>query len=127
MRPFNNEVKMSEKNNAKCDICGKEYYVCRACSEVNKFNPWRTVTDTFEHYIIFLALSEYRHNGDVEHARKMLSSCDLSGMKHFNKNIIDVISEIMDNKNSVAEHEEAPQVKIKPVARKSKKEKNIEQ
>lgn len=117
---------MSEKNNTKCDICGKEYYVCQSCSEVTKFKPWRTVTDTFDHYMVFLALSNYHHNGNVEEARKALSSCDLTDYESYNENIKSVIDEIMKDKQEAAiDNEDA--VKIKPVVRKTKRENNIEQ
>ena len=49
---------MSEKFNATCAICGKPYKICRTCQEIESFTPWRTVTDTLQHYAIFLALSE---------------------------------------------------------------------
>ena len=55
---------MSQELNATCDICGKKYHVCNSCKEVKSFTPWRTVTDTMQHYLIFLALSEYTKNKD---------------------------------------------------------------
>ena len=100
--------------------------MCQSCSEVTKFKPWRTVTDTFEHYMVFLALSNYHHNGNVEEARKALSSCDLTDYESYNENIKSVIDEIMKDKQEAAiDNEDA--VKIKPVARKTKRENNIEQ
>ena len=50
---------MSQELNATCDICGKKYHVCNSCKEIKSFTPWRTVTDTLQHYAIFLALSQY--------------------------------------------------------------------
>lgn len=117
---------MPEKNNARCDICGKEYYVCQSCSEVAKFKPWRTVADTFEHYMVFLALSNYHHNGNAEEARKALSSCNLTDYETYNDNIKLVIDKIMENKQETAS-DNKDAVKIKPVVRKIKKENNIEQ
>ncbi len=44
---------MAEKNNAVCDICGKEYYVCLSCSDAMKLHPYKSFTDTAEHFKIF--------------------------------------------------------------------------
>ena len=59
---------MSQELNATCDICGKKYHICSSCKEVKSFTPWRTVTDTMQHYLIFLALSEYTKTKDKEKA-----------------------------------------------------------
>ena len=86
---------MSEKLNAKCDICGKRYHICNTCREITSFTPWRMVTDTIEHYKIFLILSEYTQDENKSKARESLSSCDLSELDSFNDNIKNVIKEIM--------------------------------
>ena len=95
---------MSQELNATCDICGKKYHVCNSCKEVKSFTPWRTVTDTMQHYIIFLALSEYTKTKDKEKAKEELSKCDLSELDTFNENIKTAIKEIMaDGKEKVVE------------------------
>ena len=95
---------MNLENNAICDICGKPYRVCNSCKEVKSFTPWRTVTDTMQHYIIFLALSEYTKTKDKEKAKEELSKCDLSELDTFNENIKSAIKEIMaDGKEKVVE------------------------
>ena len=95
---------MNLENNAICDICGKPYRVCNSCKEVKSFTPWRTVTDTMQHYIIFLALSEYTKTKDKEKAKEELSKCDLSELDTFNENIKTAIKEIMaDGKEKVVE------------------------
>ena len=86
---------MSQELNATCDICGKKYHICSSCKEVKSFTPWRTVTDTMQHYIIFLALSEYTKTKDKEKAKEELSKCDLSELDTFNENIKTAIKEIM--------------------------------
>ena len=86
---------MSQELNATCDICGKKYHICSSCKEVKSFTPWRTVTDTMQHYIIFLALSEYTKTKDKEKAKEELSKCDLSELDTFNESIKTVIKEIM--------------------------------
>ena len=95
---------MSQELNATCDICGKKYHICSSCKEVKSFTPWRTVTDTMQHYLIFLALSEYTKTKDKEKAKEELSKCDLSELDTFNENIKTAIKEIMaDGKEKVVE------------------------
>lgn len=100
---------MSQELNATCDICGKKYHVCNSCKEIKTFTPWRTVTDTLQHYAIFLALSQYTKTKNKEKAREELSACDLSDLESFNENIKAVIKEIMEEpKNEVVD----PEIKI---------------
>ena len=95
---------MSQELNATCDICGKKYHICSSCKEVKSFTPWRTVTDTMQHYLIFLALSEYTKTKDKEKAKEELSKCDLSELDTFNENIKTVIKDIMaEGKEKIVE------------------------
>ena len=110
---------MSQELNATCDICGKKYHICSSCKEVKSFTPWRTVTDTMQHYIIFLALSEYTKTKDKEKAKEELSKCDLSELDTFNENIKTVIKEIMAEEKekiveTVSEETVEENVEIKP-------------
>ena len=110
---------MAQELNATCDICGKKYHICSSCKEVKSFTPWRTVTDTMQHYIIFLALSEYTKTKDKEKAKEELSKCDLSELDTFNENIKTVIKEIMaEGKEkiveTVSEENVKENVEIKP-------------
>ena len=108
---------MAQELNATCDICGKKYHVCNSCKEVKSFTPWRTVTDTMQHYLIFLALSEYTKTKDKERAKEELSKCDLSELDTFNENIKSAIKEIMaeeKNAETVSEETVEENVEIKP-------------
>ena len=110
---------MAQELNATCDICGKKYHICSSCKEVKSFTPWRTVTDTMQHYIIFLALSEYTKTKDKEKAKEELSKCDLSELDTFNENIKTAIKEIMaEGKEkiveTVSEENVKENVEIKP-------------
>ena len=118
---------MSQELNATCDICGKKYHICSSCKEVKSFTPWRTVTDTMQHYLIFLALSEYTKTKDKEKAKEELSKCDLSELDTFNENIKTAIKEIMaDGKEKVVETvseetvEENVEIKPQKTTRKSR-------
>ena len=108
---------MAQELNATCDICGKPYRVCNSCKEVKSFTPWRTVTDTMQHYFIFLALSEYTKTKDKEKAKEELSKYDLSELDTFNENIKSAIKEIMaeeKNVETVSEETVEKIVEIKP-------------
>lgn len=85
---------MAEELNATCDICGTRYHRCHSCSDMKTFQPWRAVTDTFNHYAIFLALSEYTKIGDKKQAKERLKDCDLTGRESFNENIKKALDEI---------------------------------
>lgn len=103
---------MAEQNNAKCSICGKPYHLCKTCSEVKSFMPWRTVTDTVGHYLIYTAIHGYTVTKDKTRAKEELQKCDLSELNTFNPEIQRVIYEILES-----------DIKEKS---KSKKAKNVE-
>lgn len=81
--------------NAHCSICGAGYHVCRSCLDQKSFKPWRTVTDSIEHYQIYMAIHGYTISKDKEKAREELQNCNLSGLENFNPEIQAVIKEIM--------------------------------
>lgn len=91
---------MSEFN-ARCDICGRQYKICRSCQDIKSFQPWRTVTDTLEHYAIYLVLTEYSKTKNKDKARKELLKCNLSNKDEFNDNIKSVIEEILKEDEKV--------------------------
>ena len=86
---------MSEKYNATCAICGQPYKICRTCQEIKSFTPWRTITDTLQHYTLFLVLSEYSRTKDKTKAKDELSKCDLSEKESFKDSVKNMIDEIM--------------------------------
>lgn len=93
---------MTENNiNAWCAICGEGYHVCRSCLEQKTFKPWRTVTDTIEHYKIYLAIHAYTKTKDKEQAKTELQNCDLTGLENFKPEIKAVIDEIMTEPKKV--------------------------
>lgn len=86
---------MEANINAHCSICGKGYHLCKACQNQKKIRPWRSVTDTAEHYKIYMAVHGYTISGNREQARRELQKCDLSGLDHFNVDIKNAIEEIL--------------------------------
>lgn len=88
---------MALENNATCSICGKPYRVCRTCEEITSFTPWKTVTDTLPHYMIYLILAEYNKDKNKAKAKKELEKCDLSGLESFDSDVKKVIETIMNS------------------------------
>lgn len=87
---------MVEKNiNAYCSICGAGYHVCNSCLEQKTIRPWRTVTDSIDHYKIYLAIHGYTLSKDKEKTKTDLQNCNLKDLETFKPEIKDVIKEIM--------------------------------
>ena len=82
--------------NAKCCICGKAYHVCNSCKEIKEFTPWRTVTDTIDHYMIYLAIHGYSVTKNKKKALEELKKCDLSDFDSFNPYIKKILNEILN-------------------------------
>ena len=99
----------------KCAICNNEYEVCNTCKNQKIFKPWRTVTDTIDHYKIYLAIHSYTISKNKELAKEELQKCNLTGLESFNSEIKSVINEIM----------ETP-VKVKVSSRKRKEYTEVE-
>lgn len=91
-----------QQNNHKCDICGKDYYYCYSCSGIESFTPWRTITDSIEHYKIFLIIKDYTNKYiDIKETKRLLSSQDLSDLETFRYEIKNVINEILSYEEAV--------------------------
>lgn len=43
-----------------CRVCGNKYKVCSSCENVRKRTPWRVITDTAQHYQVWLAVNQYQ-------------------------------------------------------------------
>lgn len=109
---------MSENLNATCSICNKKYHVCRSCSDIQSFQPWRTVCDTLPHYMIYLALAEYTKTKDKVSAKKELEKCDLSELNIFDEDVKKVIEEIMAENKANEVKSAFPQKIAKPNVKK---------
>ncbi len=93
---------MAENNiNAHCAICNKGYHICHSCSGQKALKPWRSVTDTMEHYKIYLAIHGYTISKDKESAKGELKNCDLSSLENFDPEVKSVIKKIMAENKKV--------------------------
>lgn len=87
---------METKNNVKCSICGKGYYLCKSC-EKHKPTAWKLYTDTSEHYKVFqivhgVSIGVYTK----EEAKKRLVNVDLSDMNTFKPEVKAVLEDILN-------------------------------
>lgn len=106
---------MSERINHWCIICGKGYHACDSCSEIKEFKPWRTVTDTVQHYQIYAVIKEY--NGkliDKKEAKTMLNNIgvDLKQVSAFKEDVRNVLNEILREEKTAAKS--AKKTVVKP-------------
>ena len=110
---------MENNINAFCKICGSGYHVCNSCLEQKTFSPWRTVTDTIEHYKIYIVLHSYSITGDKEKAKLELQKCDLNGLDNFRPEIKSMINEIIQEpkkaKNISKKNENGNEIKHEDV------------
>ncbi|MCI8327326.1 MAG: hypothetical protein HFI37_06080 [Lachnospiraceae bacterium] len=86
---------MKKQTLATCSICGKTYKICNSCSSLKTITPWRSITDSMEHYKIYLAIHGYTTSKDREKSKTELQHCDLSGLENFNPEIKSVIGKIL--------------------------------
>lgn len=87
---------MAEKNNAVCDICGKEYYVCLSCSDAMKLHPYKSFTDTAEHFKVFQVVRGFLTGVYTkDEAREKFKNIDLKDMDSFKPHIKDIIKNVL--------------------------------
>lgn len=78
-----------------CVLCGAGYHSCDTCSKEKHFTPWRTLTDTMEHYKIFMVLKNYNNKLiSKEEARELLADLNLSGQDSFKESAKNLLADI---------------------------------
>lgn len=93
------------KNNSICAICGKPYYTCNSCGEYKRLYPWKTFTDTSEHYKIYQIIHGYSIGVyDKAETKDKLQNVDLSDLETLIESIRSIIKEIL-NDGSVQKNE----------------------
>lgn len=93
---------MADTNiNAHCSICGIGYHLCKTCSDQKIIKPWRTVTESIEHFKIYTVIHGYTISKNKEVARSELKKCDLTGLENFNPEIKIAIKEILEEPEKV--------------------------
>lgn len=85
----------NKKINHWCALCGTGYHACDSCSKEKIITPWRSLTDTIEHYKIFMVIRDYKNNViDREKAQELLSGLNLSDKESYKDNAKSVLSDI---------------------------------
>lgn len=87
-----------------CVVCGKGYHACDSCLEEKTFKPWRTLTDSIDHYKIFMILRDYDNKLiSKTEAKKMLENVNIDGWQDFKESSKKVMSEIMKAEKVIPE------------------------
>ena len=93
---------MAEKNNAVCDICGKEYYVCLSCSDAMRLHPYKSFTDTAEHFKVFQVVKGFLTGVYTkDEAREKFKNIDLKDMESFKPHVKKIIKDVLKEDKSV--------------------------
>ena len=91
---------MAKEINHWCVLCGKGYHACDSCQEVRLFTPWRALTDSSDHFKVFMTLKNY-HNGFIskDEAREFLTQVDISDKDTYKESSRQLINEILKDNN----------------------------
>lgn len=85
----------TNKPNARCAICGKEYYLCVSCKKNDATLVWKRHCDTPEHYKIYQLVKGYTTGVYTKaEAKKRLKRIDTSDLDSLRDNIRAIILEI---------------------------------
>ena len=105
---------MAERNNAKCSICGKDYYKCVSCKDAMALSPWKAFCDTAEHYKVHQLIRAYNSNVYTkDEAKDKLKNIDLSDVDTFKPNIKQIVKDILKEDKIVVEAVETESAIIK--------------
>lgn len=109
--------------NAKCAICGKDYYVCMSCKDRIRLKPWTIYTDTPDCYKIFQIIHGFSTGVySKEEAKEKLKNIDLINFETLKDDIKKVIEDILvKDVTEVQEVENQKPVEIQKPKKKKKK------
>ena len=95
---------MAEKNNAKCSICDKDYYLCMSCKDTLSLHPWRVHTCSASHYQVYQIIRGYNTKVYTkDEAKAKLKNVDLSDMSSFRPHIKQIVKDILKEKKPVVQ------------------------
>lgn len=116
---------MKNTNNATCSICGSPYYLCKACSDTRKINPWKLHTDTAEHYKIYQIIHGLSTGVYTKaDAKSRFANVDLSDFDNLRENIKAIITDILEYNDDTEEKVLDTAKAETNVVRKNKKKNN---
>ena len=93
---------MTEKNNSVCSICGKEYYACLSCSDAMKLHPFKSFTDTAEHFKVFQVVRGFSTGVYTkDEAKEKLQNVDLKDINSFRPHIKKIVKDILKEEKPI--------------------------
>lgn len=89
------------KNNRTCACCGSQYTYCNTCTAHQSEPAWKSTWCSENCKDIFMIVTDFlaKEISKAE-AKQMLDRCDLTDKSKFDKNIVDVISQIYSTKTA---------------------------
>lgn len=95
---------MTEKHNATCKICGKSYYACMSCADTMKLHPFKSFTDTAEHFKVFQVVKGFSTGVYTkDEAKEKFKNIDLSDVESFRPHIKKIVKDILKEDEVVVE------------------------
>lgn len=95
---------MAEKNNATCSICGRPYYVCMSCKDSIQLHPFKSFTDTAEHYKVFQVVKGVSTKVYTKDEAKIkLKNINLDDLESFRPHIKEIIEDILKEEKPIVE------------------------
>lgn len=80
----------------KCIICGIEYDACDTCNSLKRLTPWKTITDTQNHYKIHLIITDFAYKLiSKKEAKQELKKCNIKGWENYSNGASRLIEEII--------------------------------
>lgn len=94
-------------------MCGIGYHACDSCSKEKNVTPWRSLTDTVEHYKIFMVLRDYKNKLiSRAKAKEFLSELDLSDKDNYKDNVKSVLADINTVEQAITAETKMPTQQI---------------
>ena len=98
---------MTEKHNATCKICGESYYACMSCADSMKAHPWKSFTDTSEHFKVFQIVRGFSTGVyNKEEAKEKFKNVDLEDIESFRPHIKKIVKDILKEEKVIENIEE---------------------
>lgn len=97
---------MAAKNMSNCFLCGAEYEVCKMCTQVTQYTPWRKECDTARHWQIYMVVKDFRKGIlKADEAKSQLNhlKVTISEIKTFVPSVQDTLLPLYEEKKSYTE------------------------
>lgn len=110
------------KNMSNCFLCGAEYEVCKMCSQIKHYTPWRMECDSPRHWQIYVIVKDLRKGLlKPDEAKEQLEQLKvtLEEVKTFVASVQETLLPLYEVKEVVVETEEV--VKVSSTSKKNVK------